>query len=195
MYFFYFRYCVINFFLILVYSFYFLFHTVVVPTQFPVVAMSSLSILITILLSSLSDSLLAAISFSSFTGESSIPFYCRLFLCLSILDDSFCLFLWFWMLWFASCLHRVNFCGRKSVGFSGTLSFFSLSWCSRVPLSSICVGSLVVLGFYLLVAPLLVGYHLQQVYWYSQLPPYLVCDLGQDEGGVDNGSSRVLYGI
>ena len=56
------------------------------------------------------------------------------------------------------------------------------------------MGSLVVFGFYTLVAPLLVG-SLQQVYWYSQLPPYLVCDLGQDEGGVDNGSSRVLYGI
>ena len=64
--------------------------------------MSFLSILITILLNSISDSLLASVSFSSLSGESSISFYCTFFFCLPILGDSFCLFLWFPMLCFAS---------------------------------------------------------------------------------------------
>ena len=83
------------------------------------------------------------------------------------------------MLCFASCLHRENFCGRGSVGLSGVDSLISLSGCSRTALSSVCVGSLVVLGLYLLVAPLLVGSPLQWVYWYSQLPPCLICDWGR----------------
>ena len=83
------------------------------------------------------------------------------------------------MLCFDSCLHRVNFYGKRSVGLGGVVSLISLFGCSRVALSSICVGSLVVPGFYLLVAPLLMGSFLQRVYWYSQLPPYLVCDLGK----------------
>ena len=33
------------------------------------------------------------------------------------------------------------------MGFSGVVSLISLSGCSRVVLSSVCVGSLVVLGF------------------------------------------------
>ena len=45
--------------------------------------------LITILLNSICDSLLASISFSSFSRESSVPFDCRLFLCLPISVDCF----------------------------------------------------------------------------------------------------------
>ena len=67
------------------------------------------------------------------------------------------------------------------MGLSGVVSMISLSGCSNVALSSICVGSLVVLGFYLLVAPLLVGYLIQRVYWYSQLSPYPVRDHVQGE--------------
>ena len=65
--------------------------------------------------------------------------------------------------------------------FSGVVSLISLSGCSNVALSSICVGSLVVLGFYLLVAPLLVG----SLYWCLQLPPYLVCAKWQGEGEME----------
>ena len=50
------------------------------------------------------------------------------------------------MFHFASCLRRMNFCGRNSVGFSDVVSLISLSGCSRFALSSVCVGSLVV-GF------------------------------------------------
>ena len=79
--------------------------------------------------------------------------------------------------------------------FSGVVSLISLCECSWVSLSSVSVDSLIVLGFYLLVAPLLVGSLLQQVYWCSKLPPYLVCDLGKGEGRVDCNSDRVFYGI
>ena len=87
------------------------------------------------------------------------------------------------MLCFANCVCRVNFYGRSSVAFSGMVSLISLTGCSRFALSSICVVSLVVLGCYLLVAPLLVDSLLQLVYWHAQLPPYLVCDeeLGESE--------------
>ena len=48
---------------------------------------------------------------------------------------------------FVSCLCRVNFYGRNSMGFSGVVSLISLSGHSRFVLSSVCMGSLVVLGF------------------------------------------------
>ena len=69
------------------------------------------------------------------------------------------------------------------MGFSGVVSLISLSGCPRFALSSVYVDSLVVLGLYLLVAPLLVDSLLQLVYWHAQLPPYLVCDeeLGESE--------------
>ena len=51
------------------------------------------------------------------------------------------------MFCFASCLCRANFYGRNSMGFSGVISLISLSGCSKFALSSVCVGSLVVLGF------------------------------------------------
>ena len=78
---------------------------------------------------------------------------------------------------------RVNFYGRSSVGLNGVVSLISLSRCSMIALSSLCVGCLIVLGVYLLVVPLLVGSLLQWVYLCSQLPPYLVCDhwLGNGE--------------
>ena len=54
------------------------------------------------------------------------------------------------------CLHGVNFCGMGSVGLSYEISLISFSGCSRIVHSSICVGSVIVLGLYLLVVPLLV---------------------------------------
>ena len=51
------------------------------------------------------------------------------------------------MFCFACCLCGVNFYDRNSMGFSDVVSLISLSGCSRVDLSSVCVGSLVVLGF------------------------------------------------
>ena len=51
------------------------------------------------------------------------------------------------MFHFPSCFCRVNFYGRNSLVFSGVVSLISLSGCSRFALISICVGSLVVLGF------------------------------------------------
>ena len=47
----------------------------------------------------------------------------------------------------ASCLCRVNFYVRDSMRFSGAGSLISLPGCSRFALSSVCLGSLVVLGF------------------------------------------------
>ena len=147
--------------------------------------LSSLCIFITIVLNSICDSLLSSTSFSCFTGESFIPLNCGFFLWLYILGDSFCLFLWFLMFCFSSCLRRVNFCGRISVGLSGVVSLISLSGCSKVALSSVCVGSHFVPGLYQLMAPLLVGSPLQQVYWYSQLPPCLVWDQVQGKGEIE----------
>ena len=46
----------------------------------------------------------------------------------------------------SSCLCRVNLYGNNSMGFSGVVSLISLSACSRFALSSVSVGSLVVLG-------------------------------------------------
>ena len=51
------------------------------------------------------------------------------------------------------------------MGLSGAVSLISLSGFSQVALSSVRVGSLVVLGLYLLVASLSVGFPLQQAYW------------------------------
>ena len=68
------------------------------------------------------------------------------------------------MFQFASCLCRVHFYGRNSVGFGGVVSLISLSGHSKFALFSVCVGSLVVLGLYLLGVPLLVVFLLQQVY-------------------------------
>ena len=65
------------------------------------------------------------------------------------------------------------------MGFSSVVSLIYLPGCSSIALFSVCVGSLVVLEFYLLVVTLLVGSLLQQVYWCSQLPAYLVCDQWQ----------------
>ena len=51
------------------------------------------------------------------------------------------------MFYSGSCLYRMNFYGRNSMRFSGVVSLISLSGCCRFALSSVCVGSLVVLGF------------------------------------------------
>ena len=79
------------------------------------------------------------------------------------------------MLSFASCLCRVNFYGRSSIGFSGVVSLISLSGCSRVALSSVCVVSFC--NCVLPVGGSFVGvFSPPRVYWYSLLLPYLVCD-------------------
>ena len=62
------------------------FHAVVVLTYF-------LSILITITLNSISEKLLASISFSAFSRDSSCSFFWGLFLCVPILPLSLSLFI------------------------------------------------------------------------------------------------------
>ena len=61
------------------------------------------------------------------------------------------------MPYFASYLHRVNFCHRNSLGLSGVVSLI-LSGCSRFALSSVCVGSPVVLGFLPFVGSFVCGF-------------------------------------
>ena len=122
--------------------------------------------IIIILLNSIRDHLFSFISFCSYMGESSIPLNCWFFRCLPILSNSFCLFLRLQISCGASCLPGVNFCSKGSVEVSGAVPLISLSVCSRVALSFVCVGSLVVLGLSFLVAPLLVGSPFQLVYWY-----------------------------
>ena len=74
-------------------------------------------------------------------------------------------------------------------------SLISLTEHSRFALASVCVGSLVVLGLYLLVVPLLVVFLLQQVYWCSQLPPNLVCDQWQGVGKMDKTGGEYSIGF
>ena len=100
----------------------------------------------------------------AFSGESFILFDCRIFLCFPILDDSFCLFLCFLIFHFANCLCRMNFYVGNFMGFSSVVSLNSLSGLSKVALSSFCVGSLLYLGLYVLVVPVLVASLLQWVY-------------------------------
>ena len=51
------------------------------------------------------------------------------------------------MFCFASCVCRVHFYGRNFMRFTGLVSLISLSSHSRFAISSVCVGSLVVLVF------------------------------------------------
>ena len=95
------------------------------------------------------------VKFVSAVGVHLLTFFC----------NSFGLFLQFQMFCFASCLCGVNFCGRSSMELSVLVSLISLSGCFSVALSFICVGSLLVLGVFLLVATFLVGSPLQKVYW------------------------------
>ena len=100
----------------------------------------------------MSDSLLASISFSHFTGDSSIPFDWRLFLCLPILGfHIFCFDISGYSI-LPACICGVAFFSKSSVGLLGTVSLISLSGCSRVVISSVCVSSPVVFGLYLFVA-------------------------------------------
>ena len=147
--------------LVPVYSFYFYFHFVVVPTQFLVVVTEFLEHPY----NHLFEFYVWWISFSFSTGDSFIPFNWGLFLCLPILGESFCLFLYLGMLGFA-CLSlwggllRYKSCGTQFC------SLFDLAIvCSRLALFSVCVGSLVVFGLHLVVVSLLVGSPLQQAYW------------------------------
>ena len=67
------------------------------------------------------------------------------------------------MLCFASCLHGVIMYDRGSVEFYGVGSLIFLSGYSNVAISFVCVGYLLVLVVYLLVAPLSVSSPLQHV--------------------------------
>ena len=104
----------------------------------------------------MSDRLLASISFTSFPGDSSIPFNWGFFLWLPILSEYFSFFLGFWELCFANCLHGVILCGRGSVGVCCGLfdllvwmlygcSFFCL--CGLSYTWALPVGSFFVAGF------------------------------------------------
>ena len=75
------------------YSFYFIFHAVVVHIQLLVVVNECLEHPHNDYLNSMSEILLASISFSSFSGDSSTPFDWGFFFCIPILGDIFCLFL------------------------------------------------------------------------------------------------------
>ena len=50
------------------------------------------------------------------------------------------------MLCFAGCLCGVNFCDKDSMGLRVVVSLMSLSGCSSFAFSSLCVGSVAVLG-------------------------------------------------
>ncbi|KAF6072968.1 hypothetical protein HJG60_009996 [Phyllostomus discolor] len=102
--------------------------------------------------SSVSDSLLSLISFSSLLGI--FPFLLIGRSCLPILGDLFLLASVLWCSDLLVCLHVVDFCGRSYyVGLSGAVRLISLSGSFRVALSSICWVSLVVHGLFLMVAP------------------------------------------
>ena len=101
------------------------------------------------------------------------PFNGRLFLCLPILGETllvcFCFLNWSAL---TPCFCGVNFYDRRPVGFSGVVSLIYWTWCSWDALYAIYVGSLVVIGFWLLLGHCLVGPSLQLVDWGS---PGLVC--------------------
>ena len=117
-------------------------------------------------------SLLASISFSTLSGDSSFSFDSSLFLCLPILGDSllvcFCFLNWSAL---TPCLCGVTPClcyGRSPVGFSGAVSLISWTWFSWDALYAIYVGSQDVTGFWSWL-----GHSLAD--WGSLHPPRLVC--------------------
>ena len=128
--------------------------------------------LITISLNSMSDRLLASISFNTLSGDSSFPFDWRLFLCLPVLGSllvCFCFLNWSVL---TPWVCGVNFYGRRPVRFNGAFSLISWTCCSW---AVIYVGSLDVFGFSLLLGLSLVGPWFQLVYWGWLHPPCLVC--------------------
>ena len=136
--------------------------------------MSSLSFLITIVLNSISDSWLASISLSILSVDSSFhlgivslsPIICEtLLVC-------FCFLNWSVL---TPWVCGVNFYCRRPMRFSGSVSFITWTWCSWVALYAFYVGSLDVIGFWLLLGHSLVGPSLQLVDWGSLYPPRLVC--------------------
>ena len=151
-------YCILYFFLVVVHSFYFLFHALLVPTVFLVVVIEFLEHpfnhffeLCVWWFACLNFIWLLHWRFS--IGEH--PFRLGVLSLPLHLSDFSGLFLHFRMFCFASCLCGVNFCIRVSLWFSGAVTLISLSGCCRVALSSVCVGSLIVLVHYMLVASLL----------------------------------------
>ena len=62
------------------------------------------------------------------------------------------------MFHFATCLCRVTFYGRNSMGFSGVVSLISLSGRWTLTLSSVFVGCLIILGFLLFGGSFLGGF-------------------------------------
>ena len=94
--------CILNFWLVLVYGFYVLFHAFE--------GLSSLSILLTTVLNFVSGCLLASISFSSISGDLSCYFIWNLFLCLCILAAFLGLFLCTVIPWYLSAIELVKPC-------------------------------------------------------------------------------------
>ena len=90
----------------------------------------------------------------------------------------FFFFLHIRLICFDSLLHRA-FCGRSPVGLSGTVSPNSWAGFSRDALYAIYVGSLVVIGFWLLLALSLGGFPHWLAGWESHPPPHLAqCCIG-----------------
>ena len=73
------------------------------------------------------------------------------------------------------CLHGVIFCGRRSVGLSGAASLITWAWRSWAALYAINVGSLVVVGFWLLLGRSFGGPSLWMAECKSPRLPHLVC--------------------
>ena len=112
------------------------------------------------------------LSFSIPSEASSFPFIWGLFLCLPIVCEtlpvSLCCLSWSVL---TPWIYGVNFCGRIPVRFSGTISLISQpywSWAVNY------VGSLYVLGFWLLLGLSLMSLSHQLVIWGSVCPPPLV---------------------
>ena len=89
---------------------------------------------------------------------------------------------------FASCLCRMNFYGRNSMGYSDVIS---LSRRSRFALSSVCVCSFVIFGFLLVGGPFIGGFSPPAGILMFTAPTYC-CDQWQGKG---NNGLRPLESI
>ena len=121
-------------------------------------------------------SLIASMSFSTLSGDSSFPFNWGLFLCLLILGKA--LLVCFWFLNCSAltpCLCGVNFYGKTPLGISGAVSLISWTWHFWDALYALYFDSLDVIGFWLLFSHSFMGLFLQLDHWGSLHPPCLVC--------------------
>ena len=109
----------------------------------------------------------------------SLPFLlisCSIFV--SPLSGLFLFFLHFLMFHFSIYLCWVNFHARNFLGFSGVASFIALCGCSRFALSSVCVGSLVVLGLLLFGGSFVGGFSPPVGILMLAAPTYFLCVAG-----------------